>query len=187
MNMIPIFSSFVVQETPPLDHGAIEHYCYEKLNGETSMNLNMIETELFPLYDLIHSKFNELHQKMGIKFDTHQVIYEGWINLNNREEITRPHCHPRSFFVAVYYPKSSDGYLRLENPNRVLEQTIPSSPNDNVVAIHNQYNCVTWDIEVRTGDLVIFPAWLYHSVVGHTNNEDRISIAFNSKLIHSKQ
>lgn len=46
----------------------------------------------------------------------------------------------------------------------------------------NEYNSVTWTIKPQINKLIIFPAWLLHYVVGN-NISDRISIAFNFKLL----
>ena len=44
---------------------------------------------------------------------------------------------------------------------------------------HNAHNSDYANLEVEEGMLVLFPAWLVHSVPVNEGNEPRISISFN--------
>ncbi len=43
----------------------------------------------------------------------------------------------------------------------------------------NQYNCRLFRLPVREGMMILFPAWLVHSVAKHQGGADRISVSFN--------
>ena len=44
---------------------------------------------------------------------------------------------------------------------------------------YNPFNSFTWDFEVNTGDLIIFPAWMQHYTRENTTNNDRIIVGAN--------
>jgi hypothetical protein len=44
---------------------------------------------------------------------------------------------------------------------------------------HNQYNSRNADVAVRDGMMLLFPAWLHHSVTGNAGESERVSISFN--------
>ena len=44
---------------------------------------------------------------------------------------------------------------------------------------YNAFNSLTWDFEVNTGDLIIFPAWMYHFTRENVTDKDRIVIGAN--------
>ncbi len=43
----------------------------------------------------------------------------------------------------------------------------------------NQYNSRNADLAVREGMMLLFPAWLHHSVTGNAGESERVSISFN--------
>ena len=44
---------------------------------------------------------------------------------------------------------------------------------------YNTFNSNTWEYVVNTGDLIIFPAWMYHETRENTSNNDRVIIGAN--------
>ena len=69
--------------------------------------------------------------------------------------------------------------IEFVNPNqegRELTKILPKIGFDNIVRIRQ-----------RTGQLVIFPSYLLHSVYPNKSNQDRITIAFNSHLLKKKK
>lgn len=111
---------------------------------------------------------------------------EMWANVNERGASNQTHCHPGSQWSAVYYVQdgyggSDDGSLggelvfldprmpmvRMRDPD--LRFRRPDSSVD-----HQE----SW-IRPMTGLLVMFPAWLMHSVRPYHGEGLRISIAIN--------
>lgn len=111
---------------------------------------------------------------------------EMWANVNEHGASNQTHCHPGSQWSAVYYVQ--DGYggsedralggelalldprfpmVRMRDPD--LRYVRPSGSVD-----HHE----AW-IRPKTGQLVMFPAWLMHSVRPYHGDGVRISIAIN--------
>lgn len=115
-------------------------------------------------------------------------VVEIWANVSGPGSANQLHCHPGSFWSAVYYvddggaaSEGNGGELLLEDPRYPMAyMTVPDlvlryrddSP------MHSQFA-----IRPVTGLMVLFPSWLRHSVRPHAGNRDRISIAMNLIVI----
>ena len=98
-----------------------------------------------------------------------------WANLYAPGAAHRAHSHPNNYLSAVYYvrtwpgadsinfhdPRSQPGVIRPP----VTELT--SANTDQVV------------VRVRNGTLLVFPAYLQHSVDANAGSESRVSVSFN--------
>ena len=94
-----------------------------------------------------------------------------WVNVNPHGSWNARHCHPRSTIAGVFYfqvPEDS-GNLVLYDPRdvAVMMGGLPK-------LVHKHVTLVP-----RAGLLVMFPAWLYHSVTRNKSHAERVSLAFN--------
>lgn len=81
------------------------------------------------------------------------------------------HTHPNSYLSGVYYVQVPAGgnSIHFHDPK---PQTNIISPR---VAAPNEYNTRNATLPVQPGMLIMFPAWLGHSVPPHDGETDRIS------------
>ena len=100
-----------------------------------------------------------------------------WGNHNFNSDICIPHTHRHSFLSAVYYPKATDAKIHFYSPwtDALLSQVPTDEPKE-----FNEYNSSYYELYVKTGMLVIFPAHLPHFVPVST--DDRYSIAYDIGL-----
>ena len=98
-----------------------------------------------------------------------------WANIRPKGGMHRPHTHPNNYLSGVYYLKAPQGgnTLMFHEPRTQLRTISPR------VMRHNKFNTEQTLVTVETGVLVMFPAWLAHSVVPNQSDEDRISLSFN--------
>ena len=89
-----------------------------------------------------------------------------WYNINPKGAWNLPHTHPNCDYALVLYLTDSDGLLRLMNP--FLERH------------HSSGDYVS--INAKKGDILMFPADIYHYVMPNPREEDRISISMNLRL-----
>lgn len=190
MNLQPIFCSFLVADN--LDLGIdLESHCYEIVKNENlrrndsitqSSFLNLEDKKFEPLILEVEKRFNVLHTELGLSNSVDQIVSEYWININLNEKISFPHSHPNRVFSAVYYVKAEKGCgdLVFMNPNKVVCQNI----SDDCIKDYNFFNATHWKITPEKNLLVIFPSWLEHYVMSNNSGSDRISIAFNSKMLY---
>ena len=101
-------------------------------------------------------------------------ITQSWLNWTDPGEIHHAHAHSNSIVSGVMYIDVQDDvdYITF----------LKSSYN----AIHiptaraNIFNCDRWTLRVNTGELVLFPSNLIHSVEPTSHDKTRISLAFNT-------
>ena len=113
---------------------------------------------------------------------------EMWANVNRPGSANQLHCHPGSFWSAVYYADAGGadeeghgGELILEDPRYPLAyMSVP----DLVLRYADQSPMYSqFALRPATGLMVVFPSWLRHSVRPHAGDRDRISIAINLILV----
>jgi uncharacterized protein (TIGR02466 family) len=143
--------------------------------------LNHIQTISQTIFEEAYTKFyNSPYKSAGVS--------NYWCNINRKNHLNLNHIHPGSFLSAVYYVSADSelyqgdiifrrdyswimnhgGYfnnLKGKECPAYLEQQVSLSP--------------------RTGALMLFPAYLPHSVDPNKSDTDRVSIAFNIMLKES--
>lgn len=101
-----------------------------------------------------------------------------WANVNQQGQGARPHTHPNNFLAGVYYLRvpPDSGELVFHDPRPQAHVLAPAARE------RNAYNMARQGLAPREGRLVLFPAWLLHSVAPNRSAEARVSIAFNFAL-----
>jgi uncharacterized protein (TIGR02466 family) len=98
-----------------------------------------------------------------------------WANINAPDAAHRTHAHPNNFLSGVYYVQVQDGAdsINFHDPRA---QTAIIRPAVTELTAYNTDQVV---LTVNTGTLIVFPAWLPHSVDTNQSELPRISIGFN--------
>jgi uncharacterized protein (TIGR02466 family) len=190
INIMPIFINFLAVDSLRLDNDKIETFCLETKKasagrvisnggGWQSNNLDASTPELAELFAEVQKRLDEVHRAFEFNPATRQVITEAWININRKGHFNTSHDHPGSLFSAVYYVKggADKGELELKTPITPHTYTISGE----MVGGYNAFTGHAMVIPPVTGDLLIFPSWLLHRVNMSQSDEERISIAFNSR------
>ena len=137
-------------------------------------------------YRLHHlEEFNELVQIFGfackqvlnflaVEFDTFEIT-GCWANLGPPGAAHRGHHHSNNYLSGVYYVQAPPGgdTITFSDPRFQIEQIVPRYREPNA------HNSTAHHLNVVAGRLVIFPAWLVHSVPPNTSDQLRMSVAFN--------
>ena len=102
-----------------------------------------------------------------------------WFNTFKKGGYVGMHNHSPAPLVGAYYLNKTDSGSNLNflNPNEMLLKTQPFG--------HKGYDEFTFfekEIEVYSGDLVLFPGYLKHRSSPVSDNSKRITIAFNFML-----
>ncbi|MEK6244960.1 MAG: 2OG-Fe(II) oxygenase family protein [Pseudomonadota bacterium] len=98
-----------------------------------------------------------------------------WVNLVAPGAAHRGHSHPNNYLTAVYYVRTWPGAdtINFHDPRsqagviRPPVTELTSANTDQVV------------VRVRNGTLLVFPAYLQHSVDANAGSESRVSVSFN--------
>lgn len=85
------------------------------------------------------------------------------------------HTHPNNFRSGVYYVQVADGADTINFHDPRPQTGIIRPPVTELTA----YNTDQVVVKVKPGMLILFPAWLPHSVNVNQSEAERISISFN--------
>ena len=111
-----------------------------------------------------------------------------WANVNRAQDSNRPHGHPGAFWSGVYWVDDGDagddpsvgGMLELADPRGILPSMVAPHLACAIEACAGDGSGRL--VTPRAGTLVLFPAWLIHSVTPYAGQRPRISVAFNFSL-----
>ncbi len=100
-------------------------------------------------------------------------VYQMWANSTPKGGWIENHLHGNMPFTAVLYVDASpeQGNIVLENPLDTVLMTQPIGPKVEYPMRH--------ELTVNTGDFVMFPGYLKHSVKPNTSDRTRLILAFN--------
>jgi uncharacterized protein (TIGR02466 family) len=102
---------------------------------------------------------------------------DAWANVSRSGHFNMPHVHGGSFWSAVYYVRVSEGeggQLVLHDPR--MPELRMHAPGVHFAKMGPE---VKAEIKPKAGLLILFPAWLSHSVEPWEGSGDRISVAMN--------
>lgn len=109
-----------------------------------------------------------------LQVDQHPMTITGcWANINPPGAYHPTHNHPNNYLSGVYYVAVPDSGSRI-----LFQDPRPSM----IMPRPRQFTRLTAnaaDAQSKPGRLLIFPAWLRHSVPANDGQTERISISFN--------
>lgn len=186
MNIFPVPIKIV--ELSDIDNESLIDYAYnlkQNDNGRTVSNKggwqsnNINFDNVSGLMTTIMSHMAGYCATLNVKEDCYLSYTNTWININSKHSYNIPHLHS-GFISGVYYMQAAKGMgdLVLHNPDKTKDLLW----NQEWFKELNNENCGTFHITPKSGLLVLFPAWLEHSVEMNTFDEDRISLSFNTKI-----
>jgi uncharacterized protein (TIGR02466 family) len=103
------------------------------------------------------------------------VLTGCWANVNAPGAAHSQHSHPNNFLSGVYYLKTQPGADTIDFHDPRSQTGIIRPPVTELTAENTDQVVVM----VKEGMLLIFPAWLPHSVDPNRSEEIRISLSFN--------
>lgn len=164
---------------------------YEEDNlGVQKSNINGWHSKSFDLQDKknipneffanINPFIVNVFKNYGWVYDPSKIVCTSmWAIINKKGNFNIEHTHPNNYLSAAYYVKAPDncGNFKATNPN-ILDRHIRAKSNQ-----PNELNSISASIKVNEGDLLIFPAYLPHSVEENKSDEDRVIISFNIDIL----
>jgi uncharacterized protein (TIGR02466 family) len=109
--------------------------------------------------------------------DREPILGNMWANINPKDGSNQPHIHPNALFSGVYYVKSNPqaGRLKIYDPRPGAQIVMPTRLKEKLPKrLWRDAN-----LDPITGRIIMFPAWLWHSVDPNQSNDLRISVSFN--------
>lgn len=149
---------------------------YSNTGNLTSLDTNIFQNkELKEIFNFCNESINtHLQETYAPESEVCLQITQSWVNYTKSGQFHHKHKHSNSFLSGVFYVNCEEGSGNIYFYKDVYEQ-ISIVPKQITPA-----NCDAVAVEVKSGDLIIFPSFLSHMVPSVTSNTTRISIAFNS-------
>ena len=145
----------------------------------------------------VHSELKELEDKIlqqaensirdyGYNPNFCKVVIENfWVNINHKGNANAVHIHDNSFLSGCFYVKAKPGQGSITfYKNYALDYIVSSQA---VIDHYTPISASAITYEPQTGKLLLFPGYLPHGVGFNASDEERISIAFNVKLIRTEE
>ena len=132
------------------------------------------DPELTRMEDIVEGFLWDAARDFNVNDQLTLGVQGWWANINSSStNVNVEHTHPDSILSSVLYTKCSQnsGSLCFNNPCNVTSWMMQSKFFHATTELNGFYP--------KIGDLIIFPAWIPHSVTKNLDNEERISIAFN--------
>ena len=156
--------------------------------GVKKSNINGWHSKPFDLKDDIPNKFyshinnyiKDVFNKYGWEYNNTKVVCTSmWAIINKKGNFNIEHTHPNNYLSAAYYVKAPKncGNFKATNPN-ILNRHIRAKAEQ-----ANELNSNSASIKINEGDLIIFPAYLPHSVDENRSDEDRVIVSFNIDIL----
>ena len=103
-----------------------------------------------------------------------------WFNINYYKDYNMIHDHfgNNNKLSGAYYVKApkDSGRIILYHPSKFVEYSWGTNIPE---GHHNEYTGSIWRHAPQPGKLIIFPAWLEHSVEHNLSESPRVSFSFN--------
>lgn len=113
-------------------------------------------------------------------FDCKQEFYitNSWMAISKPGESHHVHFHPNSIISGVLYLQAFDdcGDIIFHHKSS-LRNNFDFTYDLNS---YNIFNSQTWQYKITTGNIILFPSWVNHSVEENKSNQDRIILGFNT-------
>lgn len=151
-------------------------------NGFDDTNKNKITSNKYILDNLIMKNFKDyitkiLHhyayEVLQIDEKVNQIyITQNWLNYNKKGTIHHKHNHPNSIISGTLCLQGeAPVQFSIDNTKYLLDLNYKTT---------NMLNMMRQQFEVKKGTVYFFPSILTHEVLENTNEEERISLSFNT-------
>ena len=152
------------------------------INGWHSPSFDLTDQNGVPRKFLLHitDHIKDVFKNYGWIYDSSKVRCTSmWSIINRKGSFNIEHIHSNNYLSAAYYVKAPKncGQFKALTPNIISRNFFPKSNGI------TELNAVTAKINVTEGDLLIFPAYLPHSVEENKSDEDRVIVSFNIDVL----
>lgn len=119
------------------------------------------------------------HNSRGSQQKDLGMRMQGWVNINQKGAYNAPHDHPGYQFSGCYYVQVPES----ERPSSGNIEFLDHRTNLGSFGLLGGHYRTKYSRRPKAGEFLIFPAYLRHWVHPNEEDEDRISVAFNVRLV----
>jgi uncharacterized protein (TIGR02466 family) len=123
--------------------------------------------------NFVESAARKFWKECGYYEELDPYVFQTWANITTGGGWVQSHLHGNMPFTAVLYIDASpeQGNLILDHPLDTVMMSQPIGPDVKYPIEH--------EIEVNSGDFIMFPAFLKHKVRPNMTDRPRLIMAFN--------
>lgn len=143
--------------------------------SENSYVLN--EPELAKLKAYCESQVKDYFERVYCpEKPTEIYITQSWVNYTGKEQYHHKHAHPNSYISGVLYIKANKDVDKIHFFKSQYHQLCVNTQN------YNPYNSESWFMPAEKYELLLFPSGTDHMVYYKGDDEQRVSLSFNTFL-----
>jgi uncharacterized protein (TIGR02466 family) len=116
---------------------------------------------------------NYWHDVMKVTTKVPIEITQSWLNFNPKGTFHHMHHHSNSIVSGVIFVQGKGSFLAERGINHFPMWDLAY---DEVTL----FNSEKWEVEATRGHLILFPSSVKHTVKENTEEEERVSVAFNT-------
>ena len=152
------------------------------INGWHSQPFDLSNPNEIPnkFFSSINIYIKSVFKSYGWLFDGTKIKCTSmWAIINKKNNFNIEHTHSNNYLSAAYYVKAPEncGNFKASNPNIINRNIYPKAE------VATELNSNSAIINISEGDLLIFPAYLPHSVEENKSDEDRVIVSFNLDIL----
>lgn len=161
-----------VDHEHPIKNGSIA-VIYDLMNPTRDNNLEGKKVKV--LHDFVMEHCKNYWNILGYSSMLNPYVLQLWITASKRGGFVASHNHNPMPIAGVFYISAEEGQgnLLLENPSDLI---IGKAPYEKTKGVPNRH---TFEVEARTGKLILFPGWMKHSSKANNTDDLRMSMAVN--------
>lgn len=148
----------------------IKNYGNHKSNDSYILNTKQFSSIKKELDIAIKDYFNKI---ISPKNKITPYITQSWLNYTDTNEHHHKHNHPNSLVSGILYLNANEKFDKVEFYKDDYNMIKPEIKN------FNFFNSESWWLPVKTGQIMLFPSSLSHSVLIKKGTNTRVSLAFN--------
>ncbi len=152
-------------------------YYQPKHNDITKTSFLLNDNRLCRIKHFLNERMKNYIENI-VEIENEFTMTQSWSTITKKGANHHGHTHPNSIFSLVFYVSSEgekSGNLKFEYESRLNEKWDFSYSIKN----YNSFNSSGLTYTVKTGDIIIFPSWLFHKTTENTTDKDRIIIGAN--------
>ena len=127
-----------------------------------------VKTKILTVFDEYVTKHLQIQNQF--------YLTQSWTAINHKGDAHHPHIHPNCVFSCVYYVQANSGDLQIRMPISRIQEGYNLSYK---VLQQNIFTSRPINLQVKTGDMVIFPGWCEHQALPNEDDAPRIILGTN--------
>ena len=165
---------FTVKENKLVDK--MQKKLFKNKGNNRSQNYNVLDEKVFsPLKKELNGFIKDYFDRVICPKDKiTPYITQSWLNYTNKNEYHHTHNHPNSLVSGIIYMNADIATDSIKFYRHRQDAIVIPSPNN-----YNSFNADFWWFVVKTGQIMLFPSSLHHSVAAKQGNNIRVSLSFN--------